>query len=345
MNWIGYGAFQEVTNDQTFNLSTILKNSGEVYSLIGFCVSYSGSKMSSNNVSWTQPSNGGSTIRVDIASLNSLWSSSKITLGDELLSYLKLKREFQVDSDWDNDYDSRILISLSINTSPGSYSVGKDNGVEVNSTSIDKNESTTSNVSNTTTETIYSSSFYFLPDYRITKENFYEILKENLDDESFISNFNKKISNYSTLQIKSVSINKTVEIQPKPIFEATSITIISKNDSFNFNLTLTNTNGFIYLKLTYGSSYSTFPKIFVEKNKIVNIEFSNLPKATTYEVSFYASNENYPRFKTDTYKGSVKIEFSAISTTGANQSNFGIRNMKKIVAVIFVWVIAVCFAI
>lgn len=347
LGWIGYGAIKEVINDKTFTLSTILKNSGEKYILKGFCVSYSGSKISaSNKISWTQPSNGGSTIRVDVASFNYLASSSKTSLGNDLLSYLKLKRDFGSDSE--NNYDSRILISLVINISPSSDSVPKDDGIKFNNTIIEANTTNETNTTDTS-ETIYNTSFYFLPDYRITNDNFYLILKETIEDTSFISNFNQKVSNSASLKVKSVTINKKIEIQPKPIFKTTNVSIVSHNDTFNFNLTLTNTNGFIYLKLNYDYSTDNFARVFVEKNKIVNFEFSGLSKSTTYVVSFYASSENYPRLKTNIYEGTVKIKLSGnnslTTTTGnnGNTSNFDGRNMEKnvfLVAWLFaIWII------
>lgn len=345
LDWIGYGAIKEVINDKAFTLSTILKNSGEKYILKGFCVSYSGSKISaSNKISWTQPSNGGSTIKVDVASFNSLGSSSKTLLGNELLSYLKLKRDFGSDLELENNFDSRILISLSINTSPSSYSVTKDGEIKVNNTNIETNTTNETNKTDTS-ETIYNTSFYFLPDYRITNDNFYLILKETIEETSFISNFNQKLSlsNSASLKVKSVSINKTIEIQPKPIFKTTNVPIVYHNDTFNFNLTLTNTDGFIYLQLNYEYSTINFARIFVEKNKIVNFQFSGLPKSTTYEVSFYASTENYPRLKTNIYKKTIEIKFlDNISTTGnnGNKSNFDGRNMEKIVAWV-AWLVAI----
>lgn len=299
--WIGYAAIQEVTSATIFQLSTILKNAGQDYSVIAYCESYSGSLSSSVTKTWTQPSNGGQTNIVNVTSSVQLNSSQKVTVGQAIKKVLKIQRQMYT-----------------------------DDGTLVQSNEASRLLQTTS----------YSVSFYFVPDYTLTSDNINSVITEGLSNTTtFLANVNTELGNATSFNLTNIS-TIAAYAQVVPAFTDSSPDYTVTTSTISFQVLISNTDGYVYAGLgksiansntsdntanlttpswiQFMNSIDVTGTLFVSnytsyqaaKNQSVTVSFQGLNPSTSYNVYIAASTADYPRLNSSIYAFSATTEKS-----------------------------------
>ena len=291
--WLGYGSLSSVDSTATtFAITSPLKNSGENYTIIAYCESYAGNLASSPaKGSWEQTSNGAQIVVLKSTTETGLTREQKIILGEAIKKALNIKNRMFTDEN-DECFDtasSRLLQTVS---------------------------------STTTT-------FYLLPDYTSTTDTLYSTINSKISESSFINDVNSQLANSSIAATTAVYVSETMSTQLTPTFLTTTPKITSPTkDSISFPLTITNTDGYIYVgignNVTSGlraPSWAQFmnsvdvfdiPLIYqyatynATMGKELQVEIAGLESGNEYGVYFAAGNVGFPKLNTSIFALSAK---------------------------------------
>ena len=336
ITWIGYGAFLGFKPVNSFYLSSPLKNSGDTYEIIAYCINSQNSDFTMKS-SWIQPSNGANTSVLRLTSTTVVSSSNKFVLGVALKNVLKINRDIYTDDGTLISYTAVTtrLLQNSTNSSNTTTNSSNTNSSNTNSSNTTSNSSITYNVD-----------FYIVPDYTLTFDNVNTVLNNAISNSTtFLVNLKTVLgSNASMFQISGANIAAMINAEPRPTFDQNIDNIVYGTNSLQMTLMVNNTNGFLYYGIektlansTQNSYYNlTGPNLtqFLSGLNVNNasllqygvsplvigtnitITFSNLTSGTYYNIYFCASNENYPKVYTDLYG-----HYLSTNSTNSNSSS------------------------
>lgn len=227
--WAAYGVIPMVTNVYTpLVFPRPFKYSGETYTLVAFCVSYSGLQSSMESVSWSFPSNGASEAVINLVSATPLNRTQKKQLGGYVKKALGLNRQMYTDQGDLVGTSTRLL----------------ENGTK--STSNASNATNSSSSSNTTNSTTVS--FYVLPDYTAVNDTMNSVITTALaNSTAFVATLTATIGSSATFSITGASLGQTISAQPTPLFANTNPNVTVSSTYLVFTLNVTNTNGTVYM--------------------------------------------------------------------------------------------------
>ena len=341
---IGYGAFMNVNPFNNFHLTSVMKNSGESYSLIA---AYNGGSVTSGLETWIQPSNGASTAEIKIGISSSITTGQKNNLGIALKKSLNIDRNFYTEE------------GVLINGVSGRLLDGTNSTNTTINTTITNSTTTTntSSTSNSTSGSLYTY-FYVNPDYTLSNDSMNSLINETLSDSTtFINTLTSNIPSGSGYQVVSIAVDPSISAQSPPSFFNITPTIFNDTNALYIILTL-NTDGMLYVGLELfnatGVTKPDWTNFMLRKNasgmallqsnisrvvgfQNVTVKFSNLIGGANYSIYFGASNLVFPRNYTDIY---IRVGMTATTVGNSNPS----PNLaeKMIARNIFIIMLAIC---
>lgn len=273
VTWAAYGVIPMVTKAYTpLVFPRPFKYSGETYTLVAFCVSYSGLQSSMQSISWSFPSNGASEAVINLVSATPLNRTQKKQLGAYVKKALGLNRQMYTDQGDLVGTSSRLL----------------QNGT--NSTSNSSNATNSSSSSNTTNSTTVS--FYVLPDYTAVNDTMNSVINTALaNSTAFVATLTAAIGSAASFSITGASLGQTISAQPTPLFANTSPNITVSSIYLIFTLNVTNTNGTVYMavgktlatsRLLQGNGTNTTNGTNTSNSSSTTNSSTNTSNSTTY---------------------------------------------------------------
>ena len=255
---IGYGFAMNANTTRTFNITSPLKNSGETYDIIIYCVSHNGGLVSQAKGFWTQTSNGAKTAVIRMSSNSVLPNATKILVCSAMKSALNLQRQFYTDDGvLCPDYKTTRLLD----------------GNSSNATNSSSNAT-----NNTSNATVYFSYYYINPDYSMNTDTMNTVVNTSLSNPStFLANITTLLK--TDYGLTSVSNYALIAGQDNPTFANTTPAVFPTSSSISLVLTLT-TDGVIYAGIEPTLNI-TIKRILLndfnnELNKINNINRRNI---------------------------------------------------------------------
>ena len=218
---IGYGFMLNANTSRSFDITSPLKNSGETYDIIIYCVSHNGGLVNQVKGFWTQTSNGAKTAVIKLSSNSALPNATKILVCSAMKSALGLQRQFYTDDGvLCPDYKTtRILDGNSSNA-------------------------TNSSSNNTNNATVYFSYYYINPDYSMSTDTMNIVVNNSLSNPSaFLGNVTTLLK--TDYGLTAVSNYAAIAGQDNPTFANTTPGVFPTSSSISVILTLT-TDGVIY---------------------------------------------------------------------------------------------------
>ena len=371
--WIGYGAKANFGIKSSFSITGALKNSGESYGLIAYCVSFVGGLNSNSTASWKQPDNGAKQAVLKFSATTAFTAATKQTLGSAIKTALKIQRTMYTDEGVLVGTTARLL--------------------------------QTSNTSNTTANTTtYTTSFYIVPDYTLTSDPLNTIVNNSMaNTTAFLASVTTALGTAaSNFALTEITQEASLEAQPTPIFNSTSPNFTVTSTSISFNLALSNTAGYIYVGIgktlatkssrllqdtntsntttntsntttntsntTTNTSNTTTTTVTVNltvpswtqlknstdvdntafvssKNSSVTlgtnfaINFTSLTAGTNYTIYFVASNQVFPQLYSSIYAANATTSTDG-GSSGGDGSTYGVKSMGSLLVMVIALIAA-----
>lgn len=245
---IGYGFVMGANTTREINITSPLKNSGETYDLIIYCVSHNGGLVSQAKGFWTQTSNGAKTAVIRLSSNSALPNATKILVCSAMKRTLKLQRQFYTDDGilCPDDIITRLLESNSSNATNSSSNA----------------------TNNTNNATVYFSYYYINPDYSMNSDTMNTIVNTSLSNQSsFLANLATLLK--TDYGLTSISNYASIAGQDKPSFANATPAVFPTSNSISLVLTLT-TDGVIYAGIEPTLNITNKRMLFNEFNNRMN---------------------------------------------------------------------------